>query len=137
VTHVVLLARRFPRCPDTARTVGTALLAAAGGLGHRRVAEVVDRPATTVRGWLRRARANSELVRADATVAALQLDPNLDWRPAPTGTALGDMVDAVGSAVAAWVRRFGPVADPWAMVVQLTGGSILATRPRPVWHGRC
>lgn len=96
----------------------------------------MDRPATTVRGWLRRARANSDLVRADATVAALALDPNLDWRPKPTGTALGDMVDAVGSAVAAWVRRFGPVEDPRATVVQLTRGSVLATRPRPVWHGR-
>lgn len=100
------------------------------------MAELVDRPATTVRGWLRRARANSDLVRADATVAALQLDSSLDWRPKPTGSALGDMVDAVGSAVAAYVRRFGPVGDPWVMVVQLTRGSVLAPRPEPVWHGR-
>lgn len=136
VTHVVLPARRFPRRADTAHTVGTALLAATDGLGHRRVAKLVDRPATTVRGWLRRARSNSDLVRADLTLAALQLDPNLDWRPQPTGTALGDMVEAVGTAVAAWVRRFGPVEDPWSMVVQLTGGGVLAARPQPVWQGR-
>jgi transposase-like protein len=135
-THVVLSARRFPRRADTARTVGKALLAATGGLGHRQVAELVDRPATTVRDWLRRARANSDLVRADAALAAYQLDPNLNWRPEPTGTTLGDMVETLGTAIAAWARRFGPVEDPWALAVQLTGGGILAARPQPVWQGR-
>jgi transposase-like protein len=139
VTHVVLSARRFPRRADSAVIVGTALLGAARGLGYRKVAELVDRPETTVRGWLRRARANSETVRADATVAAWALDPNLDWRHQPPATPLGTMVDALeltlGVAVAAWVRRFGPVEDPWAMAVQLTRGSILAAHPEPVWHG--
>lgn len=136
VTHVVLSARRFPRRADTAETVGKALLGAAGGLGHRQVADLVDRPPTTVRGWLRRARANSDVVRWDLTLAALQLDPSLDWRPKPTGSALGDMVETVGAAIAAWVRRFGPVDDPWAIAVQLTGGGLLALDPQPVWQGR-
>lgn len=136
VTHVVLSARRFPRRPDSAATIGRALLGAAGGLGHRKVAELVDRPATTVRGWLRRAHANSEPIRIDATVAAYALDPNLVWRHQPADTALGSMVDAVGMAIAAWVRRFGPVDDPWTLAVQLTGGNLLATQPKPVWHGR-
>lgn len=135
VTHVVLSARRFPRRADSAATVGTALLGAARGLGHRKVAELVDRPETTVRGWLRRARANSETVRADATVAAWALDPNLDWRHQLPATPLGTMVDGLGVAVAAWVRRIGPVEDPWAMAVQLTRGSILAAHPEPVWRG--
>ncbi len=137
MTHVVSWARGFPRRADTAATVTTALLSAAGGLGHRRVAEVVDRPATTVRGWLRRARANSDLVAIDATAFALRLDPNLDLRCSkPTGSALGDMLEAVGLALRAWVTRFGPVEDEWPRVVQLTAGAVLAPRPGPRLHRR-
>lgn len=44
------------------------LLAAADGSGHRAIAAQLDRPAGTVRGWLRRARVNAEAVR----VAALE-----------------------------------------------------------------
>ena len=110
-THVLLETRSYPRRADRAETVGAALLAAASGLGHRRVAAAVELPATTVRGWLRRARANSEAVRVDATVATYQLDP-MAYRFDPTGSALGDMVDAVGRAVAAWVLRFGPRTSP-------------------------
>jgi hypothetical protein len=133
-THVVVSTRSYPRRPDSVETVGAALLAAAGGLGHRRIAERVGLPATTVRGWLRRARLNSEAVRADATVATYRLDP-MAGPFKPTGSALGDMVDAVGRAVSAWVLRFGPVPVPWQFVVGLTGAAILAPVPRPVWLG--
>ena len=133
-THVIVPARSYPRRPDTAEVVGTALVAAASGLGHRRVAELVELPATTVRGWLRRARANSEMVRVDATVAVHALDPEASPLT-PTGSALGDMLDAVGAALAAAVRRFGPVPAPWQLAVVITGGAILALRPQPAWHG--
>jgi sigma-70-like protein len=59
-THVIVSTRSYPRRPDSVGTVGVVLLAAAGGLGHRRIAERVGLPATTVRGWLRRARAQEE-----------------------------------------------------------------------------
>ncbi len=86
---MIVPARSYPRRPDTAEVVGTALVAASTGLGHRRVAELAELPATTVRGWLRRARANSEAVRVDATVAVHALDP--EAAPlSPTGSALGD-----------------------------------------------
>jgi hypothetical protein len=124
----------YPRRADSVETVGVALLAAASGLGHRRVAARVELPATTVRDWLRRARTNSDAVRADATVATYQLDP-VAHRFDPTDSALGDMIDAVGRAVAAWVLRFGPGPAPWQLAVALTGAAILAPVPRPVWHG--
>jgi hypothetical protein len=133
-THVLVSTRSYPRRPDRVETVATALLAAANGLGHRRVAERVGLPATTVRGWLRRARANSDAVRSDATVATCRLDP-MAHRLDPTGSALGDMLDAVGRAVAAWVVRFGPVPAPWQVAVALTGAAILAPVPEPRWHG--
>ena len=127
-THVLISTRSYPRRADSVETVGAALLGAASGLGHRRVAASVDLPATTVRGWLRRARANSEAVRADATVATHQLDP-MAHRFDPIGNALGDMVDAVGRAVAAWVLRFGPRPSPCQLAVALTGAAILAPVP--------
>lgn len=68
-THVLVPKCSYPRRPDSTETVGTALLAAAGGLGHRRVAAHVGLLVTTVRGWLRRARANSETIQVNATIA--------------------------------------------------------------------
>lgn len=133
-THVVVSTHSYPRRPDSVEAVAAALLAAVDGLGHRRIAERVGLPATTVRGWLRRARVNCEAVRVDATVATYRLDP-MAGPLEPTGSALSDMVDAVGRAVSAWVLRFGPVPAPWQLAVALTGAAILAPVPRPVWHG--
>lgn len=133
-THVLVSTRSYPRRPDSVETVGAALLAAASGLGHRRVAKQVGLPATTVRGWLRRARANSDAVPADATVATYRLD-SMAHRFDPTGSALGDMLDAVGRAISTWTLRFGPEPAPWQLGVALTGAAILAPVPEPRWHG--
>lgn len=134
-TEVVISARSYPRRVDTVETVGRALLAAVGGLGHRAVARQVRLPATTVRDWLRRARVNAEAVRVDATVAVYRLDP-MAAPLNPTGSALGDMVDAVGRAVAASILRLGPSsASRWQLALMLTRAGILAKTPRPRWHG--
>ena len=130
-THVLIPTSGYPRRPDSAETVGAALLAAAEGLGHRRIAERVGLPATTVRGWLQRVRANSETVRVNATIAAHALDPKLD-PILPTGSPLGDMVEAVGVAVAAYVRRLGSTASPWQLATVVTRGALLAARPRRI-----
>jgi hypothetical protein len=49
----VLSAAQLPRRVDHTDTVGSALLAAANGQGHRRIAAELELPADTVRGWLR------------------------------------------------------------------------------------
>ena len=53
-THIVIPAALQPRHADTTAVIGTALLHKANGLGHRRIAAVIDRPVSTVRRWLRR-----------------------------------------------------------------------------------
>jgi len=42
------------RRADVVGVIGAALAGAATGLGHRRIAERLGRPACTVWGWLRR-----------------------------------------------------------------------------------
>ena len=100
-------------------------------LGHRRVAAHVGLPATTVRGWLRRARANSETIRVNATIAAHALDPLLAPIEAKGGP-FADMVESVGVALAAYIRRLGPGAPPWQLALAITTGGILAARPRQI-----
>jgi len=75
---VLASTRTLPRQADTAATVGAALLAASDGLGHRRVADQLGLPATTVRGWLRRARANAQEIWFTATRWTLKRDPMAD-----------------------------------------------------------
>ncbi len=53
-THVLLPASTLVRRADTVAVIGRALLAKAGGSGHRRIAALLGRPVSTVRGWLRR-----------------------------------------------------------------------------------
>ncbi|MCA1697003.1 MAG: hypothetical protein LC749_21045, partial [Actinobacteria bacterium] len=125
--HVLASARTYPRRADAVETVASALLAAAGGLGHRRVAAHVNRPATTVWDWLRRARANSETVRAAPTAVIYAIDSTAEPLMATT-TPLGDMLEAVGRAVAAAVRRLSPVSAPGQLAVVLTRAGILAPR---------
>jgi hypothetical protein len=66
VTHVLLPANVAPRRADSAHVILGALLAKAGGRGHRSIAAELYVPADTVRGWLRRATANAERTRAEA-----------------------------------------------------------------------
>ena len=124
-THVLASARTFPHRPDTATTVGAALLASISGLGHRRVADQLGLPATTVRGWLRRARANQHETWSTTTRRAIELDPMTDPFT-PAEPPLVAVVGAVGQAIAAYVRRLGPVAEPWNVAVLATHGRLLA-----------
>jgi hypothetical protein len=90
--QVLAWARSYPRRCDSVETVAAALLAASYEFGYRPIAAQVGEPHTTVRDWLRRARSNAEIVRVDATLATIKLDPNAGPFN-PTGTVLGDMID--------------------------------------------
>lgn len=125
-THVLLVAAVLPRRADRVESVGVALLAAAGGRGHRPIAAALGLPPDTVRGWLRRSRGRAEWLRALAMRRTFELDPTLG-PVVPRRSPLADAVEALGLAVAALTRRLGVLAaSPWQVIAALTGGRLLA-----------
>ncbi len=124
VTHVLLPDGLLARRRDEVEVIGAALVAHAAGDGHRRIAGRLGVPAATVRGWLRRFAVRAAVIAAFFTRWALTLAPGSD-PPTPTGSAVGDAVEAVGVATRAVVRRFGP-GPVWARAARLTGGGLLA-----------
>lgn len=124
-THVLLPAGVPLRRADTVEVVAAALLAHHAGAGHRTIAAELDVPHDTVRSWLRRIIARAEWLRHRATVWASQCDPDL--APiTPTGSRLGDALEALGVAVSAHRRRLGTNATAWQLLAMIAGGRLLA-----------
>jgi hypothetical protein len=121
----VVLGRRV----DTVAVIGRALRAAADGAGHRKAAEVVGRPVSTVRGWLRRFRRVAERVAVHFAIWAHVLDPNLG-RIDAAGSVLADAVEAIGVAARAASLRLGP-RSAWSWVSVLTAGALLSNTSSP------
>jgi len=121
VTHVLLPAVFVARRADSAQVILAALLAKAGGRGHRSIAAELALPPGTVRGWLRRSGANAERVRSQSMRFAVEADPLLGPIE-PSGTVLGDALDAVGVAAAAVRRRLGPLGLSLALVMIIGSG---------------
>jgi hypothetical protein len=91
-THVLLPLVALLRRAGAAAVIGTGLALKATGLGHRRIAAQLGRPAATVRGWLRRFVGRAEGVRRLFTTvsAAVDADPGL---AAPADRATGHRPD--------------------------------------------
>ncbi len=128
-THVLVAQDSLVRRRDEVGVIGAALVAKAGGDGHRRAAERLGVPAATVRGWLRRFSSWAEAIRVWFTVLAHDLDPVLVPID-PTGTAVGDAVEAIAVAARAGVLRFGPL-PPWQFTVRASRGRLLCNTGCP------
>jgi transposase-like protein len=104
-TRVLLSASCQPRLADATEVVGAALAAKATGLGYRRIAATLARPRSTVRRWLRRARAERHIAgRYARGVAHIdRYDPEiLAAGLLPQPTRLGDALQALAAAVHAY-----------------------------------
>jgi hypothetical protein len=128
-THVLQPVTTLGRRLDLAEVIGQALVWRVVGRGHRRIAGELDLPASTVRGWLRRFADRAEPVRAHFTHLAHLLDPALP-PVQPCGARVADALEAIGVAVRAAARRFGP-APPWWVVAGVTGGWLLGNTSAP------
>jgi hypothetical protein len=102
---------------------------AALGQGHRTIARELDLPPSTVRNWLRRARARAEWLRQRAVRIAREID-GCATEPALRPTPLGGALEQLGITASAAIRRFGWThLSPWRIVAALTGGKLLAAYP--------
>jgi Homeodomain-like domain len=131
-THVLLPAGLLLRRADAAGVIGAALEAAAAGGGHRRIAGLLGRPPSTVRGWLRRFAGRAEPVRAFFTVllAGTGPDPVMPAGAAGLVAAAVSAITGAAAAVAARWPRLGGV-PVWAAASAASGGLLLA----PGWPG--
>jgi len=131
-THVLLPVQLLCRRADAGAVIGRALEESAAGAGHRKIAGLLGRPVSTVRGWLRALARNAGPVREwfTALAASLVTDPPL---PAPAGSPPADAVAAVAAAAAAaaMVPGVGVVAR-WELASAVTCGLLLA----PSWPSR-
>lgn len=115
---------------DEVGVIGAAMVAAAAGVGHRRLAVMAGVPVSTARGWLRRFAENAERVRVWFTVLAHGLDPML--APiAVMATAVGDAVEAIGVAARASSLRLGPV-EAWLFASAASRGRLLSNTSWPL-----
>ncbi|MGH3468853.1 MAG: hypothetical protein ACRDQF_14125 [Thermocrispum sp.] len=126
---VTVLARRA----YAIEVIGAALLARAGGRGHRPVAGTLGVPAATVRGWLRVMAARLEPVRLHLLQVARRAGVD---QPVPRalGSPWRDVLAALGAATAAVTGRFGVVGvdgsvTVWQVAAACSAGRLLA----PAW----
>jgi Domain of unknown function (DUF6431)/Homeodomain-like domain len=122
-THVLLPELLLARRADTAAVIGEALTAKATGAGHRSIAELLGRPVSTVRAWLRRFGAHAESLRVLFTGLLFVLDPQADGAR-PAGSLFADAVEVIGLAAAAAVRMFGP-RPAWQFASSASSGWLL------------
>ncbi|MGH9088630.1 MAG: helix-turn-helix domain-containing protein [Acidimicrobiales bacterium] len=114
---------------DAVAVIGAGLVAKANGAGHRRIAEALGRPASTVRGWLRRFAQMAQFLREHFTRWAHALSPG-HGPVAPSASTFDDAVEAAGVLGAVAVRRFGP-RPPWSLISVVTGGRLLSNTSSP------
>ena len=124
-TQVLLPASVLLRRADAVAVIGLALLAKASGAGHRRVADLLGVPATTVRGWLRRITVVADRVLAVLAAAAAELGAEF-LPPAPTSDPVAAVVELLGALSRAMTLRLGGSYSPWRLAAVLSGGRLLA-----------
>lgn len=130
-THVVLPDVCLGRRRDAVAVIGAALVARAAGATHQAIAAALELPATTVRGWLRRAEECAETIRAHFTGWAAALDRSAVADVRPAGGRLADAVEAIGTATRAVVLELGQPRSPWALASVLTAGWLLGNTSAP------
>jgi len=130
VTHVLLPVMTLLRRGYAAESIWRALLLRGHGWGHRRIAENLRAPATTVRGWLRRIGTRLESIRSWFLQVAVRTGIDV---PIPEGADYPwrDLVAAIGTAAEAIGQRFGPagvlgVVTPPLVMVAVSSGRLLA-----------
>ena len=139
VTHVLLPVTVLARRAYAVGVIGAALLARAGGSGHRTIGRKLRVPAATVRGWLRVLASRLEATRLHLLQVAHRAGVD---QPVPEalGSPWHDVLAALGAATAAVTGRFGvfgvlgPVTA-WQVAAACSAGRLLSPGWPPPWPG--
>jgi len=129
VTHALRPSFLLAFRRDVVRSVGFALVRAADGEGHRRIAEGLAIHEATVRSWLSRARSGAWRWRRRLLAIAVELGAEIARAPpGPLPGALEALLGALMIAYAAAVERFGePACDGlWGFCSRVTAGRLIA-----------
>ena len=104
-THVLLPVNALLRRADEAVVIGAGVMLAAVGWGYRRIATRLDRPAGTVRGWVRRMWERAQVLRLGFTELLVAVDPD-PVVPDPGGSALAEAAKMwiFGESGWSWIR---------------------------------
>lgn len=129
-THVLLPVTLLLRRAYPAEVIWSALVAKAGGAGHRTIAARLGVPASTVRGWLRALAGRCEQVRI--WFVGIAITAGVDVRvPKASGSPWLDALAAIVAATGSITTRFGPAEVLGAVTavgvaVAGSGGRLLA-----------
>lgn len=126
-THVLLLGAVLPRRADTTAVIGTALQASARGIGYRRIAAQLGRPASTVRRWVRAVRKNHHVdwLRDQGVGWIARVDREVLATLAAESTRLGEALTALAAAAVTVRARLTPHVPPWTLIGQFTHGRLV------------
>jgi hypothetical protein len=124
-TQILLPANLQPRLADTTEVIGTALASKAAGHGHRRIAAELQRSASTVRRWLRRATRSAHLhwLWQRGSQVLIRLDPDA-FNQLPRATnPLRDALIVLAAAACAAGQRLGRGASAKSEREAMAGAS--------------
>ena len=114
-THVLLSVNLAARRADGAAVIAAAIEAKwAEGAGHRVIACRLDRPVSTVRGWLRAFASSAAAITEVVTSLVVRDAPDAAalW-PASASTGAGQAMSVVMAYARVLASRFGIVMVPW------------------------
>ena len=130
-TQILLPTELTVRRADTTEAIGNALVAKANGAGHRTIAATLDRPASTVRRWVRGARgAHAEWLYQQGVQKVVTVDRDLLTRLAPQRTPLGWALNTLISAAVHYRHVLGLTYPLWSLIGSFTRGHLIAPSRR-------
>lgn len=127
-SQVLLPVTALVRRADEVEVIGAALAARAAGQGAGRIARVLGRARSTVRGWLARFAQRAELLRRLFVEVLTVVDPD-PVLPGPVGSSVAGAVAAIVAAGVAIGRRWGwdvLTVSPWRVSSAVTSGRLLS-----------
>ena len=132
-THVLLPGALSVRRADSTEAIGSALLAKAGGAGHRSIAAQLHRPVSTVRRWLRGARGeHAEWLYQRGVQRAARLNRELlATQMHPFKSTLWHALNILAGLARHSREHLGVTDPPWSLICLYAEAGRLLAPPAP------